>query len=96
MDLIYIRTLTVLGHYVGFFYGDITSASIGTDICKCSDHKLTTMTSRSTTILAIASLTVVGGFLAYAVYFDYKRRNDVLFRKQLRKSFLFLRLYFLD
>jgi import receptor subunit TOM20 len=27
----------------------------------------------------------VGGVLAYAVYFDYKRRTDANFRKQLRK-----------
>jgi mitochondrial import receptor subunit TOM20 len=50
------------------------------------------MTSRSATILAAASLTVVSGIIAYAVYFDHKRRNDVEFRKQLRKSFLFLSL----
>ncbi|KAF9464812.1 hypothetical protein BDZ94DRAFT_1281731 [Collybia nuda] len=44
------------------------------------------MSSRSTSILTIAGVTVVGGVLAYAVYFDYKRRNDVEFRKKLRKE----------
>jgi import receptor subunit TOM20 len=37
------------------------------------------------TILTISGVTIAG-LLAYAVYFDYKRRNDVEFRKQLRKS----------
>jgi import receptor subunit TOM20 len=46
------------------------------------------MTSRSTSILTIAGITVVGGVLAYAVYFDYKRRNDVEFRKRLSKRCL--------
>lgn len=44
------------------------------------------MTSRSTSALTIAGVTVVGGILAYAVYFDYKRRNDADFRKKLRMS----------
>ncbi|KIY51648.1 MAS20-domain-containing protein [Fistulina hepatica ATCC 64428] len=44
------------------------------------------MTSaRSTSVATIAVLTVVGGLVAYAVYFDYKRRNDPTFRKKLRK-----------
>lgn len=56
------------------------------------------MTSRSFTVLAIAGITIVGGVLAYAAYFDHKRRNDVEFRKQLRKFFFFyiVELYFLD
>ena len=40
--------------------------------------------NRSTTILTVASV-AVGGILAYAVYFDHKRRTDANFRKQLRK-----------
>ncbi|KAG1806501.1 uncharacterized protein HD556DRAFT_1322289 [Suillus plorans] len=41
--------------------------------------------NRSTTIMTVASV-AVGGVLAYAVYFDYKRRTDANFRKQLRKE----------
>ncbi|KAG9018835.1 hypothetical protein FRB90_009122 [Tulasnella sp. 427] len=37
-------------------------------------------------VLTIAAATVVGGVIAYAAYFDYKRRHDVKFRKQLRKE----------
>ena len=43
------------------------------------------MSSRTSTILTVAGVTVLGGALAYAVYFDYKRRNDTAFRKKLRK-----------
>lgn len=45
------------------------------------------MVSRTSTILTVTGITVVGGLLAYAAYFDFKRRNDVEFRKQLRTSF---------
>jgi len=48
------------------------------------------MDSRASTIITIAGVTVLGGFLAYAAYFDYKRRNDVQFRKQLREYQLHL------
>jgi mitochondrial import receptor subunit TOM20 len=40
--------------------------------------------SRTSSILALVGVTVVGGLLAYAAYFDYKRRTDVEFRKRLR------------
>ncbi|PCH41486.1 MAS20-domain-containing protein [Wolfiporia cocos MD-104 SS10] len=40
----------------------------------------------SRTIFTVASITVLGGLLAYAVYFDYKRRNDVEFRRRLKKD----------
>ncbi|KAF7324612.1 SET domain-containing protein [Mycena kentingensis (nom. inval.)] len=43
------------------------------------------MSSPRTTALTVAGLTVCG-LIAYAVYFDYKRRNDTAFRKQLRKE----------
>jgi len=43
------------------------------------------MTSRTTSVLTIAGITALGIF-AYAVYFDYKRRNDVDFRKKLKKD----------
>lgn len=37
--------------------------------------------------IAIASVSVIASAgLAYAVYFDYRRRNDVDFRKQLKKQ----------
>ncbi|KIK82048.1 hypothetical protein PAXRUDRAFT_14928 [Paxillus rubicundulus Ve08.2h10] len=41
--------------------------------------------SRSTTALAVAGI-ALGGLAAYAVYFDYKRRTDATFRRQLRKE----------
>ena len=40
--------------------------------------------SRTSTVLTVAAVTVVSGLVAYAVYFDYKRRNDSDFRKKLR------------
>lgn len=40
--------------------------------------------SRTTTVFTVAAVTVLGGLAAYAVYFDYKRRNDGEFRKKLR------------
>jgi mitochondrial import receptor subunit TOM20 len=43
------------------------------------------VSTRSTwSIITIAGVTIASGVLAYAVYFDYKRRNDTEFRKQLR------------
>jgi len=39
--------------------------------------------SRTQSVLTIAGVTAVG-LAAYAVYFDYKRRNDEGFRKKLR------------
>lgn len=36
-------------------------------------------------MLSVAAA-VAAGLVAYAVYFDYKRRNDVAFRKKLRAS----------
>ncbi|KUJ16381.1 mitochondrial import receptor subunit tom-20 [Mollisia scopiformis] len=41
---------------------------------------------QTSTIVAATIGTVATGFLAYAVYFDYKRRNDPQFRKQLKKE----------
>ncbi|KAJ8698741.1 mitochondrial import receptor subunit tom20 [Pleurotus ostreatus] len=41
--------------------------------------------TKSSTVLTVASVTAAG-LLAYAIYFDYKRRNDVEFRKKLRKD----------
>ena len=40
--------------------------------------------SRTSTVFTVAAVTVLGGLVAYAVYFDYKRRNDGEFRKKLR------------
>ncbi|KAK0491362.1 hypothetical protein IW261DRAFT_1324136 [Armillaria novae-zelandiae] len=42
------------------------------------------MSSRTTT--AVVAGAAVAGLVAYAVYFDYKRRNDAEFRKKLRKE----------
>jgi hypothetical protein len=39
---------------------------------------------RESTFFTVAGVTVITGLLAYAFYFDYKRRNDVDFRKKLR------------
>ena len=41
--------------------------------------------SSRTTVIAATAL-VATGVLAYAVYFDYKRRNDVDFRRKLKKE----------
>ncbi|KAL5114818.1 mitochondrial import receptor subunit tom20 [Pleosporales sp. CAS-2024a] len=41
---------------------------------------------KPSTVAAIGVGTVVTGFLAYAVYFDHKRRNDPEFRKQLKRE----------
>lgn len=41
---------------------------------------------KPSTIAAITAGTVVTGVLAYAVYFDHKRRNDPEFRKQLKRE----------
>lgn len=41
---------------------------------------------KPTTIAAIAGGTIVTGVLAYALYFDHKRRNDPEFRKQLKRE----------
>ncbi|KAJ5050410.1 uncharacterized protein L3040_002293 [Drepanopeziza brunnea f. sp. 'multigermtubi'] len=41
---------------------------------------------QTSTIVAAAVGTFATGFVAYAVYFDYKRRNDPQFRKQLKKD----------
>jgi len=37
-------------------------------------------------VWTLTTLTLLGGLVAYAVYFDYKRRNDADFRKKLRKD----------
>ncbi|KAF8592444.1 MAS20-domain-containing protein [Ramaria rubella] len=42
--------------------------------------------SRTTTFATFAALTVLTAIVGYAAYFDYKRRNDVAFRKRLRKE----------
>lgn len=44
---------------------------------------------RRSTIFTVAAVAVAAGLAAYAVYFDYKRRNDVDFRRKLSKSFIF-------
>jgi import receptor subunit TOM20 len=44
---------------------------------------------RRSTIFTVAAVAIAAGLAAYAVYFDYKRRNDVDFRRKLSKSFIF-------
>lgn len=41
---------------------------------------------RTSTFVAAALGTATVGALSYAVYFDYKRRNDVEFRKALKRE----------
>ena len=41
---------------------------------------------KTSTVVAISVGTLVTGLLAYAVYFDNKRRNDPQFRKALKKE----------
>ncbi|KAJ7462173.1 hypothetical protein FB451DRAFT_1341170 [Mycena latifolia] len=43
------------------------------------------MTSRTNTVLTITGVSICG-LIAYAVYFDYKRRTDPDFRKKIRKQ----------
>ncbi|KAJ3740960.1 hypothetical protein DFH05DRAFT_1507880 [Lentinula detonsa] len=45
----------------------------------------TSMSSRTTSVVTIAGIAALS-IVAYAVYFDYKRRNDVDFRKKLKKD----------
>ncbi|KAG6850625.1 hypothetical protein H0H93_010817 [Arthromyces matolae] len=44
------------------------------------------MDSRAGSLLAITGITLLSGAVAYALYFDHKRRNDAEFRKMLRKD----------
>ncbi|PGH14525.1 hypothetical protein AJ79_03018 [Helicocarpus griseus UAMH5409] len=41
---------------------------------------------RTTTIVAASAGTILTGFLAYAIYFDYKRRADPEFRRNLKRD----------
>ncbi|KAK5049058.1 hypothetical protein LTR84_005480 [Exophiala bonariae] len=41
---------------------------------------------QTSTVITISVGTVITGALAYAVYFDYKRRNDPEFRKALKRE----------
>jgi len=41
---------------------------------------------KTSTAVTVAGVTAATGVLAYAIYFDYKRRNDITFRKKLRES----------
>jgi import receptor subunit TOM20 len=40
-------------------------------------------------MFTVAAVAIAAGLAAYAVYFDYKRRNDVDFRRKLSMSFIF-------
>ncbi|TQS39102.1 hypothetical protein Golomagni_00378 [Golovinomyces magnicellulatus] len=41
---------------------------------------------KSSTIVTASLGTIVTGLLAYAAYFDYRRRNDPEFRRQIRRN----------
>jgi len=41
---------------------------------------------KTSTIVSISAGTVITGVIAYAVYFDYKRRNDREFRRALKRE----------
>ncbi|KAL1997283.1 hypothetical protein VTN49DRAFT_7315 [Thermomyces lanuginosus] len=41
---------------------------------------------RTSTLVAASAGTLVTGFLAYAIWFDYKRRNDPEFRRALKRD----------
>ncbi|KAH8106022.1 MAS20-domain-containing protein [Cristinia sonorae] len=47
---------------------------------------MSSSSSRTSTLFTIAGVTALGGLVAYAVYFDYKRRTDDDFRRKLRKE----------
>ena len=44
---------------------------------------------RAPSIFTVTAVAIAAGLAAYAVYFDYKRRNDVDFRRKLSKSCIF-------
>lgn len=46
----------------------------------------TTPSVKTSTVVLASVGAVVTGFVAYAFYFDYKRRNDVEFRKALKRE----------
>jgi len=50
----------------------------------CSAFTVAAM--KTSTAVTVAGVTVATGALVYAIYFDYKRRNDTGFRKKLRES----------
>ncbi|KAM7200064.1 Mitochondrial outer membrane translocase complex, subunit Tom20 domain containing protein [Naviculisporaceae sp. PSN 640] len=41
----------------------------------------------STSTIATTVAVIAGGFIAYAAYFDYRRRNDPEFRRSLRREY---------
>lgn len=41
---------------------------------------------QASTVVSVTTATLITGFVGYAVYFDYKRRNDPAFRSQLKKD----------
>ena len=57
----------------------VASNFFGHDEGELSDMK-------TSTIFTITGATILTGAVAYAVWFDNKRRNDASFRKQLRTS----------
>jgi flagellar biosynthesis/type III secretory pathway protein FliH len=62
----------------------LSSAPSSTEIAQVA--KMSQSSIKPSTIAAISIGTIVTGFLAYAVYFDHRRRNDPEFRKQLKRE----------
>lgn len=60
---------------------NLDSSRLGGFPLKMSSIQLTTPR-----IVASAAAAAALGFVSYALYFDYKRRNDPVFRKRLRQS----------
>lgn len=50
-------------------------------------HLTLTMPTRNQLIATSVAVGLVGGFVGYAAWFDYKRRNDEGFRRQLSEFF---------
>jgi hypothetical protein len=61
----------------------ISAKNSNHDGCLAQSFRFATTMERSTTIFTLAAVTVATGLVAYAVYFDYRRRNDADFRKKL-------------
>lgn len=40
----------------------------------------------ASSVMTLTGATLVTGFVGYAIYFDFKRRNDPAFRSQLKKD----------
>ena len=78
-DLSLLRNLNSLK--IPILLGDVRVVSLVCSLVLVDTLRL--KMTRSTTMLTVAGV-AVGSLVAYAVYFDYKRRTDSTFRRQLR------------